>query len=96
MTILLQSHSGREKEKDGGGPRLARPAIAAAAPPAHPDIAVDEQADFGYFVPPQNAPGNYLPESQATVDELDKLGDIMVDAGSNQPDTSTDSDRTRS
>ena len=56
MTILFQSHSGREKEK---GPS---PLTSFAAPPAGTDIAVDEQADFGYFVPPLDAPENYLPD----------------------------------
>ncbi|WP_454616180.1 hypothetical protein [Bradyrhizobium cenepequi] len=79
MTILFQSHSGREKAK-GPSPLTAR-AIARAAPPAVPDIAVDEQADFGYFVPPLDAPENYLPESQTTVDELDGLGNLMIEAG---------------
>jgi hypothetical protein len=79
MTILFQSHSGREKAK-GPSPLTAR-AIARAAPPAVPDIAVDEQADFGYFVPPLDAPENYLPESQTTVNELDGLGNLMIEAG---------------
>jgi hypothetical protein len=57
MTILFQSHSGREKAK---GPSRLR---TLAARPAGTDIAVDEQADFGYFVPPQSAANNYLPES---------------------------------
>ena len=65
MTILFQSHSGREKEKGAG------PSAALAAPPTGTDIAVDEQADFGYFVPPLDAPENYLPLSAATVGELD-------------------------
>jgi hypothetical protein len=81
MTILFQSHSGREKQKSADPARAAM----RAAPPALPDIAVDEQADFGYFVPPQNAPGNYLPESPATVSELDALGDLMVKAGQEDP-----------
>lgn len=77
MTVLFQSHSGREKERDTAGPLEA---AVLAAPPAMPDIAVDEQADFGYFVAPQNAADNYLPESPTTVDELDRLGDLMIDA----------------
>ena len=74
MTILYQSHSGREKAK---GPS---PLTSFAAPPAGTDIAVDEQADFGYFVPPQGTAENYLPESPATVGELDELGNRMIDA----------------
>jgi hypothetical protein len=74
MTILFQSHSGREKAK---GPS---PLTTLALRPAGTDIAVDEQADFGYFVPPLNTAGNYLPESSTTVDELDALGDLMIDA----------------
>ena len=81
MTILFQSHSGREKEK---GPsslaERARPLAERAGPPAGTDIAVDEQADFGYFVPPLDAPENYLPSSPGTVAELDALGDLMIDA----------------
>jgi heme peroxidase len=78
MTILFQSHSGREKTK-GPSPLTSR-VSPRAAPPAVPDIAVDEQADFGYFVAPLDAPENYLPESQTTVDELDGLGNLMIEA----------------
>lgn len=85
MTVLFQSHSGREKVK-GPGPLTAR-----AAPPAGTDIAVDEQADFGYFVPPQNVAGDYLPESPATVGELDTLGNLMIDAVADQEDPAPDS-----
>jgi hypothetical protein len=74
MTILFQSHSGREKDK---GPS---PLAGLAAPPAGTDIAVDEQADFGYFVPPLDAPENYLPASPATIGELDALGNRMIEA----------------
>jgi hypothetical protein len=86
MTILFQSHSGREKEK-GPGPSTAAVGALAAAPPAGTDIAVDEQADFGYFVPPLDAPENYLPASPATVDDLDTLGDLMIDAATEDPGT---------
>ena len=74
MTILFQSHGGREKEKAPG------PLARRAAPPAGTDIAVDEQADFGYFVPPLDAPENYLPTAPGTVVELDALGNHMIDA----------------
>ena len=85
MTILYQSHSGREKAK---GPS---PLTSFAAPPAGTDIAVDEQADFGYFVPPQGAAENYLPESPATVGELDELGNRMIDAAADPEDPAPDS-----
>ncbi|MEZ2131643.1 MULTISPECIES: heme peroxidase family protein [unclassified Sinorhizobium] len=72
MTILFQSHGGSEKAKDPD-------AIAfEAGPPAGTDIAVDEQADFGYFVPHLDAPENYLPEMAETIGELDELGDLMI------------------
>ena len=85
MTILFQSHSGREKAK---GPS---PLTTLAMPPAGTDIAVDEQADFGYFVPPFNTSGNYLPESSTTVDELDALGNLMIDAAADPEDPTPDS-----
>ena len=85
MTILFQSHSGREKAK---GPS---PLTTLAVPPAGTDIAVDEQADFGYFVPPLNTAGNYLPESSTTVDELDTLGNLMIDAAADPEDPAPDS-----
>jgi hypothetical protein len=79
MTILFQTHSGREKES-GPSPLAAAAGPLAAGPPAGTDIAVDEQADFGYFVPPLDAPENYLPAAAATVGELDTLGNLMIDA----------------
>ncbi|MGQ0446254.1 MAG: peroxidase family protein [Beijerinckiaceae bacterium] len=79
MTILFQSHGGREKEN---GPSSL---VMRASPPAGADITVDEQADFGYWVPPLDAPENYLPESPVTVDELDKLGDVMIDGEQENP-----------
>jgi hypothetical protein len=54
--------------------------IRVAAPPAGTDIAVDEQADFGYLIPPLDAPEHYLPETAETLGELDELGNLMVDA----------------
>jgi hypothetical protein len=66
-------------------------AVAAAGPPAGTDIAVDEQADFGYFVPPLDAPENYLAVSAATVDELDTLGNLMIDSNAGPEDPGTDS-----
>ena len=85
MTILFQSHSGREKAK--GPSRLT----SFAAAPAGTDIAVDEQADFGYFVPPQGAAENYLSESLTTVGELDALGNLMIDAAADPEDPAPDS-----
>jgi hypothetical protein len=92
MTILFQSHSGREKEKSRG-PQAARAAtgVQRAGPPAGTDIAVDEQADFGYLVPPLDAPENYLPPSTATVADLDILGDLMIDAAADPEDPGPDS-----
>ena len=85
MTVLFQSHGGSEKVK------APVPLTTRAAPPAGTDIAVDEQADFGYFVPPQNIAGDYLPEAPATVGELDTLGNLMIDAAADQEDPSPDS-----
>lgn len=85
MTILFQSHGGREKEKAPG------PLARRAAPPAGTDIAVDEQADFGYFVPPLDAPENYLPTAPETVVELDALGNHMIDAEVEPEDPAPDS-----
>ena len=62
-----------------------------AGPPAGTDIAVDEQADFGYFVPPLDAPENYLPASAGTVAELDTLGNLMIDAAANTEDPTPNS-----
>lgn len=92
MTILFQSHSGREKEKSSG-PQAARAVLRErrAGPPAGTDIAVDEQADFGYFVPPLDAPENYLPSSAATVADLDTLGNLMIDAVADPEDPAPDS-----
>ena len=90
MAILFQSHSGREKEK-GPSPLVERGGLERAGPPAGTDIAVDEQADFGYFVPPLDAPENYLPASPATIDELDALGNHMIDAVANPENPATDS-----
>lgn len=88
MTILFQSHSGREKERGGG---QALEFNLEAAPPALPDIAVDEQADFGYFVPPLDAPENYLPFSPQTITDLDALGDLMIDANLDPEPSASDS-----
>src|SRR5829696_730830 len=77
MAVRFQTHSGREKEP-------SRDIGALAAPPTGTDITVDEQADFGYLVPPVNAPENYLLEARGTVDELDKLGNLMVDAAASE------------
>jgi hypothetical protein len=79
MTVLFQSHGGKEKAK------IFRELNLEAGPPAGTDIAVDEQADFGYLMPPLDTPENYLPESGETVGELDQLGDIMVEAAVETP-----------
>jgi len=62
MAVRFQTHSGREKEQ------ISKHVAALAVPPAGTDIAVDEQADFGYLVPPTNTPQNYLPEAPGTID----------------------------
>jgi hypothetical protein len=91
MTILFQSHSGREKQRGGGLQAAQSVEMREAAPPALPDIAVDEQADFGYFVPPLDAPENYLPTSQQTVADLDELGRLMIDANLDPEASASDS-----
>jgi hypothetical protein len=91
MTILFQSHSGREKEQRGSVLPARADVLARAAPPALPDIAVDEQADFGYFVPPLDAPENYLPVSAQTVTDLDALGGLMIDADLDPETSASDS-----
>ncbi len=77
MAILFQSHGGKKKATE--------PLIFGAGRPAGNDIAVDEAADFGYFVPPLDTPANYLPVAQSTVDELDQLGDKMIDLTDPEP-----------
>jgi hypothetical protein len=80
MTLLFQSHGGKEQAKvsqPGSGDE--------AALPLPGDISADEQADVGYFVPPLDAPDNYLPASATTVTELDTLGNLMVDQGPRDP-----------
>ena len=91
MTVLFQTHSGREKEKTSSDLRSRAAPQARAAPPAGTDIAVDEQADFGYLVPPLDAPENYLPETGETLGELDELGDLMIDAVGSDETAATDS-----
>jgi len=80
MTVLFQTHSGREKEE---GTRRVESQRLEAGRPAGTDVAVDEQADFGYLLPPLDAPENYLPEGPATISELDELGTRMIDATAN-------------
>lgn len=80
MTLLFQSHGGKEQAKVSRAGPAAR-----AAPPIPGDISADEQADFGYFLPPLDAPDNYLPSSATTVTELDTLGNLMVDQGPRDP-----------
>ncbi|WP_244514738.1 peroxidase family protein [Ensifer sp. LCM 4579] len=83
MSIVLQSHGGKEKVED------TSELIFEAGPPAGTDIAVDEQADFGYLVPPLDAPENYLPASGETIGELDELGNLMIDAVNTEPEDPT-------
>jgi Animal haem peroxidase len=84
MTVLFQSHGGKEKAKVFSELSLE------AGPPAGTDIAVDEQADFGYLFPPLGAPENYLPELGETVGELDELGERMIDAAAETPTTDSE------
>jgi hypothetical protein len=80
MTLFFQSHGGKEQAN------ISETAAGAeAAPPIPGDISADEQADFGYFFPPLDAPDNYLPASATTVTELDTLGNLMVDQGPRDP-----------
>ena len=73
MAIVFQSHGGAEKKR-----AVPRPSVRAGRP-ATGDVAVDEEADFGYFVPPLDAPENYLPNTAETLGELDELGEMMID-----------------
>ncbi|NKK67328.1 peroxidase family protein [Rhizobium leguminosarum] len=73
MAIVFQSHGGAEKKRAVPGPSIR------AGRPATGDVAVDEEADFGYFVPPLDAPENYLPNTAETLGELDELGEMMID-----------------
>ncbi len=91
MTILFQSHGGQEKERGPSSLARARVGARRAARPDGTDIAVDEQADFGYFVPPLDAPENYLPAAPGTVSELDALGNHMIDAVTVPEDPAPDS-----
>ena len=79
MTVMFQSHGGKEKSE--GAPGLS---LSPAARPAGADIAVDEQADFGYLIPPLDAPENYLPETGETLGELDELGNLMIDQAASE------------
>lgn len=83
MTVLYQRHGGhataRAEIRHEGGLEFE------AAIPAGADVAVDEQADFGYFFPPSNDPYAYLPETGETLGQLDELGAIMVDAAAAAP-----------
>ncbi|WP_230534411.1 peroxidase family protein [Microvirga roseola] len=102
MTLLFQSHSGGEKaEVEEAGIEIPQKYLrsmrsSATAPPVGTDAAVDEQADFGYLVPPLDAPEKYLPETAEILGELDELGSLMVDAvGMNaQSDGGSPSDST--
>ncbi|NKK78044.1 peroxidase family protein [Rhizobium leguminosarum] len=73
MAIVFQSHGGAEKKRAVPGPSVR------AGRPATGDVAVDEEADFGYFVPPLDAPENYLPNTAETLGDLDELGEMMID-----------------
>lgn len=73
MSLYMQTH--------GGSARTARPSpreglTEGVLVPADGDIAVDEAADFGFFMPPSGNPSDYLPDD--CVAELDELGNRMV------------------
>ena len=74
MTVMFQSHGGKEKPE--GAPGLS---LSPAAPPAGADIAVDEQADFGYLSHRSMPLKTICPLTGETVGELDELGNMMVD-----------------
>ena len=85
MSIRFQSHGGSEKSSRSRQTR--------AALPAQNDIAVDERADFGYLLPPSSQADDYLPECDATIADLDALGNAMVntDVDDDALDASADS-----
>jgi hypothetical protein len=87
MSQIFQSHGGKSEQTTApSGAALA------AAQPAPGDISADEQGDFGYLVPPLDAPDNYLPVDAGTVDELDELGNLMIDQSlGNNVDATADS-----
>jgi len=76
MSLFFQSHGGDNKPKP-----KPDPGIALAAPPALPDISVDSVSDFGYMFPPTAADDPYLKPGAATVADLDTLGDLMIESG---------------
>lgn len=78
MAIRYKSH-GRSVTKPS--PSVPQPTTLAAAPAAG-DITTDDVADFGYlFRPPaaEAAENDFLAETQQTVDDLDALGNAMID-----------------
>lgn len=77
MAVLFQSHSGKEKEFKHL--ERAEPDFESGRP-AGADVAVDEEGDFGYLMPPSTTEKDYLPESGETVGVLDELAALMVDA----------------
>ena len=74
MTVQFQSHGGELKSKPPVGATLA-------APPAGADLSVDAAADFGYFFPPSGNASDYLAEGAATISQLDRLGELMIEQG---------------
>ena len=74
MTVRFQSHGGELKSKPPVGATLA-------APPAGADLSVDAAADFGYFFPPSGNASDYLAEGAATISQLDRLGELMIEQG---------------
>ena len=88
MSLIIQSHGGPKAKTE---PSIA---IARAAPPAGADIAIDEQADFGYFMPPLDAPENYLPNSAGVTAELDTLGGLMIAASTGPAPEPAETDST--
>lgn len=82
MTILFQSHGGLEKELghlERARSDRTQPDFEAARP-AGADVAVDEEADFGYLMPPSSTATDYLPETGETIGILDELAELMIDA----------------
>lgn len=82
MSMMFQSHGHANKESSKITEKVTQRGAAvntAAAAPAPADVAVDEQADFGYYFPPGYDSSSYLPESAATIAELDELGNQMID-----------------
>ena len=86
MRYFTQSH--------GGATQGAQEVHLNEAAPAAGDISSDAQADFGFFMPPSNEVQDYLPDGDVIIEELDRLGELMIDAAPanrNKVDVTTDS-----